>query len=251
MWISIWNSEISTATGIYCGSRKLRPWEIPPFVPWANTLCWYKFDNDLVDSSGNQANATNVSSCTFTAAYSWSTKKVLNKPNWSYISLPSTFLQTAVSTYTMIFWFKSSDTWAKWLMGCNSSSDYSWNVQADIDNTWFGLLYGRTYSNRRQALNTSTYRDGSRHLMSIRRWTWDVIMWVDKNFTTTYKFNSTSDYSIWWSWYAWGIWTRSTISSDINTSAVFQLWDFITENVYRDDTKLEAYYDQTKSNYWL
>lgn len=27
MWISIWNSEISTATGIYCGSRKLRPWD--------------------------------------------------------------------------------------------------------------------------------------------------------------------------------------------------------------------------------
>ena len=60
--------------------------------PWANTLCYYTFDNTLADASWNHANASNVSSCTFTGAYTWSTKKVLNKPNWSYISLPATIL---------------------------------------------------------------------------------------------------------------------------------------------------------------
>lgn len=46
MWISIWNSEISTATGIYCGSRKLRPdgwwgW----WTPWANTVAYYPLNS--------------------------------------------------------------------------------------------------------------------------------------------------------------------------------------------------------------
>ena len=218
--------------------------------PWANTLCYYTFNDTLADASWNHANASNISSCTFTAAYTWSTKKVLNKPNWSYISLPATFLQTAVSTYTMLFWFKSSQSSAVWLMGCNSSSDYDWNVEADIDHTWIGFLYGRTYSYRRQAKNTSTYRDWNRHLISIRRWTWDVIVWVDKNFTTTYYINTPSNYSIWGNGISWWIWTRSTDSGWwIHTTSVFQLWDFITENKYWSDAEVEAYIDQTKDLY--
>ena len=222
------------------------------WTPWENTLCWYKFDNNLVDSSWNHSNASNISSCTFVDAYTWSSKRVLNKPNWSYISLPSTFLQTAVSTYTMLFWFKSSQSGWQWLMGCNTNSDYDWNAIADIDHTWFSFVYWRTYANRRQAVNASTYRDGNWHLLSIRRWTWDVIIWVDKNFTTTYKLNTPQDYSIWWNWVSRGIGTRSTISGGwILTTSVFQLWDFITEDIYWDDTKLEDYYDQTKADYWI
>lgn len=216
--------------------------------PWANTLCYYTFDNTLADESWNHADASNMSSCTFTSAYTWSSKRVLNKPNWSYISLPSTFLQTAVSTYTMLFWFKSSQSSAVWLMWCNTN-DYDWNVLADIDYPWFGFLYWRTYDKRRQAVNTSTYRDGNWHLLSIRRWTWDVIVWVDKNFTTTYYVNTPSNYSIWWNGVNWWIGTRS--SGDINTSSIFQLWDFITEDKYWSDAEVETYIDQTKWNYWL
>ena len=243
--IKIWSTAVKK---VYLWSTQVRPtW----WTPWANTLCYYTFDNTLADASWNHADASNMSSCTFTAAYTWSTKKVLNKPSWSYIKLPSTFLQTAVSTYTMIFWFKSTQSWAIWLMWCNSSSDYDWNVQADIDRTWLGFLYWRTYNKRRQAINTNTYRDGNWHLLSIRRWTWDVIIWVDKNFTTTYYLNTPSNYSIWWNWVNWWIWTRSTYSSDINTASIFQLWDFITEDKCWSDAEIEAYIDQTKWDYWI
>lgn len=220
--------------------------------PWANTLCYYSFDDTLADWSWNHSDASNISSCTFTPAYTGSTKKVLDKPNWSYIELPSTFLQTAVSEYTMLFWFKSSQSWAVWLMWCNSSSDYPWNVQADIDHTWFGFLYWRTFANRRQAVNTSTYRDGNWHLLSIRRGTWDVIMWVDNNFTTTYYTNTPSNYSIWGNSINWWIWTRSTDSGWwIQTTSVFQLWDFITEDKYWTDQEIQDYYNQTKSLYGI
>lgn len=221
------------------------------WTPWVNTLCYYSFNNTLADESWNHADASNMSSCTFTSAYTWSSKRVLNKPNWSYISLPSTFLQTAVSTYTMLFWFKSSQSSAVRLMWCNTNSDYDWNVLADIDHPWFGFLYWRTYAKRRQAANTSTYRDGNWHLLSIRRGTWDVIVWVDNNFSTTYYINNPSDYSIWGNGTSWWIWTRSTDYANINTSSIFQLWDFITEKVYWDDDKLESYYDQTKADYWI
>lgn len=223
--------------------------------PWANTLCRYTFDNILADASLNHADASNISSCTFVEAYTWSTKKVLNKPSWSYISLPATFLQTAISEYTMIFWFKSTQTSQEWLMGCNSSSDYDWSVLGWIDDNAykkFGFLYGRTYPYRRIARNASTYRDGNWHLMSIRRWTWDVIIWIDKNYTTTYELNTPIDYSIWWNWVKRWIGTRSTDSGWwIQTTSVFQLWDFITENKYRTDQELSDYYNLTKWNYWL
>ena len=224
--------------------------------PWANTVCYYSFDNTLADWSWNHADASNISSCTFTEAYSWSTKKVLNKPNWSYISLPSTFLQTAISEYSMIFWFKSTQTSEVWLMGCNGSNNiwgYPWNVLGWVDgNGRFWFLYGRDYYYRRIAYNQSTYRDGNWHLLSIRRWTGDVIIWIDTNYTTTYILNTPQNYSIWWSWIRWWIWTRSTNSGWwIQTTSVFQLWDFITENKYWTDSDLTSYYNQTKSLYGL
>jgi hypothetical protein len=220
--------------------------------PWAHTLCRYTFDNTLADASLNHADASNISSCTFVEAYTWSTKKVLNKPSWSYISLPNTFLQTAVSTYTMLFWFKSSQSSAVWLMWCNSSSDYPWNVTANIDYTWLGLLYWRSFSSRRMAVNSSTYRDWNWHLISIRRWTWDVMVWVDNNFSTTYYINNTSNYSIWGNGISWWIGTRSTDSGWwIQTTSIFQLWDFIVEDKFRADQELSDYYDLIKWNYWL
>ena len=228
---------------VYLGRKQIYPdW----WNPWENTLWYYTFNNTWEDTTGDNADASNISSNTFVEAYSWSSKKVLNKVSGSYVTLPATVMSTTPSRWTMLFRFKTSNTsnvrWAE-----AQTSEYRWTIWLWIDGYWLSMQHWGSYGNRRMAYNTAkNFRDWVWHLITFSSDNSDVIVWIDTNFSTQYRLNTTSDYSI-GAW-VYNIGSRASWASNTST---FQMWDFILENRSRTEQEKINYYNQTKWNYWL
>ena len=235
--IKIWTTEIKRVTIRPNGTEKqIRPaW----WTPWANTMCYYSFDNTLADGAWRYNNATN----TWTTFTTVGNRKVLNITSNTYVTLP---ISDRWNLFTILFWFNTTDS-KKWLWWPSySAQDYPWTMEF-VDDNYMSIQYWWNYATRREAYNTTNFRDGNWHLISFtsnnnQNW----IVWVDTNFTTSYKNNNTTNYYFWW-----GSITLGRRAPSDASSITAKMGDFIIENKERTAQEVSDYYNQTKWNYWL
>lgn len=241
MWISIWNSEISTATGIYCGSRKLRPdgwwgW----WKPSANTVAYYKLETDANDYSWNWYNLVTTHTSPSFETYQWVNCAKFNGSNMELHNNslnPSAYWNSfTVSAWAYLWWwsattvicntYKSWSTYYNWALNKWSYSSYLtlWNgldfwTLWPSSWWWYHLLF--TCNNR----STITY-----------------VNWVQSN-TWTLSLNLTNNWVFW-------IWT----TEDGGSMYYYLNWwlsNIIVENKARTADEISTYYNKSKSNYWL
>lgn len=129
------------------------------WVPWANTIAYYKFEDNLNDSSGKWHNATMYSwSMSYTT---WRVGKWYNvSSNWVNTGVSATFFW---SPFTIMFWIKFNSIWSVMrLCGWYSSGNFDpryvdWaNIQYE---SWQGWLQFYNYSGQRTS------------------WTWSPTAW--------------------------------------------------------------------------
>lgn len=242
MWISIWNSEISTATGIYCGSRKLRPWEIPPFTPWENTVAYYKLIENWTDFSWKWNNLSSNWTPVYTTVW-----------NATYASLNSTasgnFLYTDSATWvpqwtsdrTVSCWFYK---WS-WTKSTDATIFMLWNAAS---NQMFNVFIDRNA----RTLWISQYGSGQWGMYTFTDNTWYHIV-------VTYSWTTWTVYVNWtnigtWNYTIWTSWNKIYLmqwSWDSSTYCVWNLSEVIIENKARTAAEISTYYNKSKANYWL
>jgi len=229
MWISIWNSEISTATGIYCGSRKLRPdgwwgW----WTPWANTLFYYPFKDDANDSIWN----TTLSWWTYTKQTIWYLCAWSSDGTWNNINA-STTIQDNLKTMLSWVYVVSSGTgnYTQILLMPNGNTCYSYYTSGRWNNLFLVYNSSKQYNTTSATLSTWAW-----HLLALTVSDTEVCWYIDG-----------VKYTIGSSWYysehTWIMLWRS------GTQVIHS--NVIWENRTWTATEISNYYNQTKADYWI
>lgn len=208
--------------------------------PWANTLVYYEFNNNLSDSSGNNVNLTNQ----WTISYvSNPNAVVLWNSNYLYATSFSDdwehdwTLNVWVNITTRSWWpsfIASAWTNSSYAMviPCISSSGYTqfsiywedniWTIPTNT-NTWYNIVYTYNYSTR----NYKTY-----------------VNWVkDLDGTLNQQYNIPSSYLY--------IWAMANELAQTNFRLKWKLSKYILEDKEWDATKISYYFDLTKWDYWV
>lgn len=223
----------------------------PEWKPWANTLFYYKFEQNLNDSSWNNRTAT-WSNIGYTQV-NWQYVVTNTSTSNSYIKPPA-ISWSWISDFAISFWLYPINPWNSRqpliFAQSESSSPYKWpNIfyWPDVYSSWWStnsLMFRLSSSNQQHtwviSLNTwhhvvftrsswtcKAYVDGS-----------NVLTWTD---TTTwgtpaqlYVFNSNNDSSK----QGWGnTWAKAD--------------DYIYEKVAWSADDVTNYYDLTKRKYWI
>lgn len=232
--IKIWATDVKN---IYIGSTackevfvwttKVRPtW----WKPWANTIAYYKLEEDLNDYSWNNRNLS-VWGGTFSYSTLTSGKKycVVNTSTYTN-TLTIPFNKNA---YTFSVWFninaKSSSRAI--LTEVVAWSDYRprvqtiwWDVSAltSLDSTWVSWVSWQWY------YATVTYEN----------WTAKCYINGSLVWTKTFSGSATS-------------WTFYINPSNAYYRAGWGITELIIENKTRSAQDVADYFDQTKANYWI
>lgn len=243
MWISIWNSEISTATGIYCGSRKLRPDEWWGWwKPGANTLAYYKFYDNLNDSSGNNHPCTVAYWSAVYYTVSWDNKAITCSGN----VMKSWIWQQDVlaANHTLSFWIKLSssqvDNRVLWALGASGNISHVWISIGSAQ--WYCFYIWQptwTYRKRTYTFSANTWYNIALSINS-SLWVDCYVNWTQVWTTNTINSPDTTDLYFW-----------SNYSLTDSSRMPWYLDDIIIEDKARTADEIAWYYNQTKSNYWL
>ena len=199
---------------------------IQPRTPWANTVAYYPFKNDILDETWNTS-----------LSWSW-TKDTI----W-YTFSTNNNISNAGSTKFVSYWFKLNSYSGSWSSLLHISSlwelcywvtqhpDYTrmvWSIAFFKNSSWSSYSYKYVWIDTNQ---------------------WHYIAyWYDGNNIVWY-FDGT-EYTI-WSWYY-------NFGSDV---ILLRLWsngatnvtfsDVILESVARTSQEVSDYFNQTKWNYWI
>lgn len=230
MWIYKWETNITGASlgghplaNVYLWEKKVWPeW----WKPWANTIAYYPLKENLNDYSGNN-NHFSIASWTVSYSNNMATltrvtaNSILASYSWDFTILAYTQLANAETWYFPICASNYYPNMKFWLMNNQSECAYSyswWWHSATVSYTqsWIHLLVWVKNSSE-----FTIYIDGS----------------VVK--TLSWPFNSTQSNSISLLWQD-AVWTWTCT-----------YWNLIIENKARTAEEISAYYNQTKSNYWL
>ena len=208
--------------------------------PWTNTLLYLPLNWDLVDKSSNQNNWT----WWWTGAYSdiipWSSKKCAYFNSNSYITLTT---QPVVwnPTFTHSCWFKTNSEWI-WFM-----HDF-W-----YDNYWKRSTLCIFYVNNKRPLQDTYWTDI--YLWSATdssKWnTWLHLVYT-YNWSWTHKFYI--NWTLYWSW-SWNLtinsWNHKEIWRRNQSVSWYMMSECIIEDKVRTDDEIQAYFNKTKSKYWI
>lgn len=230
-------------------------------VPWANTIVYYPLEKDWNDYSWNWHNLT----WTWTPAYttSWWTKNVvsLNGSTGGKISN----LSWTFTNYTINVWVKpTNNTTTFQFIFCNirwlSNSvygdqvylDWNWTTYESASKCWFAIQYRPWWwdSSTMQKIYDSSnnyWKDTWYNLCFVATSSWckfyvnNNLIW--SNSTTGNIVLTAGKNTIWYQY----------LDHDNNSRRYFNgyMSEFIMENVNWGEEKRTAYYNQTKSNYWL
>ena len=205
-----------------------------PWVSWepsSSTLLYAPFTNDLVDHSPSSTTMTKNGTVTNTTL-NWVKCAYFN--GW-YIDV-NLYTQTNV-THTISLWFYTTTNNDSWWIIC---SNPCWIMQ------WEAI-----------APNSSTIR----YLSFWSEWwitaswsyTWQwfnvILTWWKMYVNNTYIWEKTTAPN--WASYKYSICNHASWSSCSRRVRYWYVWEVIIENVVWSDEIRNAYYNQTKWNYWI
>jgi len=195
--------------------------------PWANTIAYYPLKEDVLDYSWNWNNwSWNPNSFTgWVANYSWNST-----------TLPYSIIYR--DAYTVSVWVVSEVTsWFKSVMGQHSNSYY-----------WFNILFIKN--------NNVNYITGNSGYEFTRYYDSNLNWW--KLLTCTSDWSTTKLYINWELKATWTYWWKRSDTLYMWYDHWYNGWAFtwkiselIVEDKVRTAQKIQDYYNQTKSNYWL
>lgn len=211
--------------------------EPAPFVPWANTILYFPFENDADDHSWNWY-SLDVSGTQETIGRTFNTYVYLNKSSeWTK------FISCWIKILNRGSWYSSSADWAlfaiswpDWYM-CYRIYDYYWSTDAI------------TYTYR---VSSST-QDAAKVTVNSTIWEWVYLCWYyDSNVWSVGFINwqkyiiSTQTPRTWWEPTRDGFFLNKW-----TTKASITLSDVIAESVIWTDQQITDYFNATKSKYWV
>lgn len=193
--------------------------------PWANTIIYYNFANNVNDQSWNNNNAT----ASWTISY-----------GTNYVDLTSWKLQVPDMSYandmTISFWTK-----------CNAASNTG--ALFDVINSGhnkiiFRIEWVKMYSDYPSySPYNYTYSTSRRYLVATFDSSW-VKYYIDGALVATETAWSSTPWASGWS-YIWAHWDGGWWNPQLYA------WYFIIEDKARTATEISDYYNLTKWDYWL
>ena len=201
--------------------------------PWANTLIYYNFEDNINDQSWNSRNATSG----WTISY-WTTtqgKKYINLSSW-WLVFPN--LSYSTPTTFAVRFKQNSSSGDDWVF---DMSTWWWDgVIMRVRWTQFATRYPNWWTSKSVSFGTSW----SLAVVSCSSsWINYYMNWNSTAVWTTTAWNST--YTASWS----RIWTEWQSNYERNQD--LYVWSFIIENKAWTVDDYINYYNLTKSNYWL
>lgn len=205
-------------------------------VPWENTLLYMPMTEDFNDHSQNHYTITNPWA---TIATVWSIKC------WSFNNNILTTNVPAQNKYNMTYsvWIRINTYGTGWIIWWNPASQYKWEF---LCYWWNGSVY--TDIAWGWIVNSSYYNMIATPISSWHTWEWHYVCYSNKKLYLDGVLKNTLSYS-WDTYTAWNsytIWGREA-SNCVNG----YMSELIVENGEWDATKIVAYYNLTKTNYWL
>lgn len=200
--------------------------------PWANTICYFPFTDNVDDSTGNY-------SLTRTNLTKWTIGYIFTQ-SWGNIHL-STDVQE--STKFVGIWFKaSSDTNIyknMWFLWCNKL----WWIQYWLWHTDTSTRYKiQTYTWSWWTVQTSTPWDtllGNWHYLAYSLvWT---TLYICRDWTVSTVLTATP-YDYGWDMALCNFWSGASCSIEVS--------DWIMEDAWWSSDAMTEYYNNTKSKYW-
>ena len=215
---------------IYVGSRQVRP---KTRNPWANTIFYIPFKSDSLDHSGNQVTT------------SWWGTITYQNP-WALLT----------SEFTINYTWNPSSFTVSWYFKTNSVSIWWWIIwQAYIiywRQEWWDLSFNADNNNNSLRIEFMGYPDWTalpRKETKSNIWvtSWHYYTLVVENWTMWYVYeDGVLKMSKNVQWYV-------PRAIDFKMAQWIQLYasEVILENKARTEQEIQAYYNLTKSNYWL
>ena len=223
------------------------------------TIFYYNFEdsnNRLADSSGNNNDATSVTSITYTQVWNEWVAETTGTPNW--IHIPSNIVSSIWTwDYALSFWCYTIDPWS-WksclmVAPIFSSNPYFFivfdprNVFSDSTPSWDWVKWCWPLSGwyMKWSHSASSLYDGWHHFVMTRisgTVYWYIDAELDVSYSSNFSIGSNSgDGSLLWrynssgqSFWSWAKWDK-----------------FIFENVGWTATDVTNYYNLTKADYWV
>lgn len=206
---------------VYLGTNQVRPVQELPYTPTANTIAYFPFQENQLDVMEN-----------YSLTNSW-TKESL----WFSFSTITNFVYSQPLEYERFFGF-----WAK------PSSSTTWAL-------WFSNLWWMRFNWNVNNIKEFTMKDswGTFHGGSIS-WTWTTNI----RYYIAFTINTSNQYKWWvngvqkWSGtYAPATYTGSSVFGADGSGGATTFSDFIVERAAWTADQVTAYFNKTKSTYWL
>ena len=212
------------------------------WMPWANTIGWWKLNGDAKDYSGNNNDGTLYNESWLTEnnrqylQWTWSTNR-----SWAYVQLP--IIQ--VSQFTACLWAKktwtNSDYWALFGIYPSATTSKIGSIAANNQYYWSNVAHGSSLDNIGYPTN-------------IENW-WHMITWVVSDWLQKLYFDTTLKDTKTYTWinfsnsntYNWYI----NANEEAWQTLAISYWDVILENLIWDDNKVAEMYDLFKWDYWI
>jgi hypothetical protein len=202
--------------------------------PWANTYIYYPFTSNLVDQMWNGNTGTMTWTCTFDS----STGIHVTWRSGNYVTWLSNWINNR-NLFTWNVWVKAETTtqasYLIWKATAYASTQAQWvNVYSDIQ-IW--ICVGNTF------YQWWVTQDQKWHNMCLVEENNTTKIYIDWNLISTQSWwtvNNVSEMQLWW-WWQYG--TSRACDGYIK--------DYIVETIAWTADEVSAYYNQTKSNYWL
>ena len=201
--------------------------------PWSNTIAYYSFNDQWADGYvknmyWNLPNLSDWTQPTYSLV-SWS--NYCGVSSWS--SRPRKSITIDTSDYTVMYWFNVTDI--------NQSQRF---ISSFSTTREYGFLY---WDKHIKCWNGGSIVDGISSPVADRWYHWAMVFewntakfYIDGNLITTYS----TDH--------WNSWTFVLFGASWDSNNfIWKIDDCIIENKVWTADDITAYYNKTKSNYWL
>ena len=237
MWLFLWDSDPSkifvgdtSISKVFLWDTQVRP---KPWQPWANTLFYYPFQEDILDQMGN----TSLSWWTYTKESYWYLCAGSSANTRNEISSNLTikrWVKTMLSwVYVKNKWATSWANWSQVMFIPNGNTCYAYYQYNDWTNYFFTAAVWNIYYRNYVLLPTDSW-----HLLAITvsdewaKWYIDNNEYVLSN-AMYWTENNPEPIHLWRSW-----------TQVIHSRVIWEDRTWTTQ-------ELSNYYNQTKSKYWL
>lgn len=234
----LWEHELKNA---YIGEYK--EWK-----PWANTLLYLKFENNLNDSSWNNVS---VSWAWISYGTIWDKYYVERTGSWdgTYIQ-PTASIWNVIGTWDFCVSFygypipNTSTTywWSCFFMNWyDGSNPFPW-IYIEY---WTGTWYPRMWTNVENYDNPSLSANQWHHFCMTRR-SGTIYCYIDGELkwtvASTRNLNNMDKFFLL---------NRSSFNWHARPTTWARMSEVIYEKQWWEETEIQTYYNQTKANYWL